>query len=259
MRLGHRRGRASRNVSTFHASSIRKSGQFFVGIGSCDVRLSLVGLGNEFPERIIGCLAYAVRIRGTLCRPVVHLQGKILKNEAGIRFRGNQALNGGLRRLAGRTLQIAELHDRYGSVLWALGWTGNALLQGPSRRLKWFRSEWNYVTHHRVLTISSNVKPADLLALGSRQNHIHLCQSRHRSRLDTGNLPTHVRLVSECLLHERIHRGFRWKIHGWASRLLRCLRSRGSLRCHDSASEKECKNQVDRTSHWFPFNNHVLG
>src|SRR5579872_7231187 len=174
MRLGHRRGRASRNVSTFHASSIRKSGQFFVGIGSRDVRLSLVGLGNEFPERIIGCLAYAVRIRRSLCRPVVHFQRKILKNEAGIWFRGNQALNGGLRRLAGRTLQIAELNDRYGSVLGALGRTANALLQSPSRRLKWFRSERNYGTHQRVLTVSSDVKAADLLALGSCQNDIHL-------------------------------------------------------------------------------------
>ena len=97
------------DVDAFHARAIRQRRQLLVGVFGRDVGLSFVGLGDEFPERFVRCPPYAVSVSRALSRPVVHLKRKVLKDEARIGFCRDQSLDYRLRRLACRTLQIAEL------------------------------------------------------------------------------------------------------------------------------------------------------
>src|SRR6266478_2196513 len=117
MRLGCGSGSASCNVRTLHARAIGESGQLLVGVCGRDVGLSLIRLRNKLPECVVRGLRNAVSVSGSLGGPVVHLEGKVLKDKARVGFGSDEPLDSGLRGLAGGTLQIAELDNRNRSIL----------------------------------------------------------------------------------------------------------------------------------------------
>ena len=149
--LGLWLGGAGRDVGALDSRSVGDRGEFLVGVLGGDVGLRLVGLGDEFPESIVGSAAHAVGISRALCRPIVHLEGKILEHEAGIRLRRHQSFDSGLRRFAGGTLQVAELDDRNRRVLGTALGAGDSLVQQLFRRIKRPGAERNDVADQSVL------------------------------------------------------------------------------------------------------------
>src|SRR5580692_5221381 len=208
MRLGYGSAGASRNVSAFHARAAGQRSQFFVGILRRDVGLSLVGLGNELPKCLVRRLRNAISVSGSLRCPVVHLQGETLEDKTLVRFRRNQSLDGGLRRFAGRALQIAELDNRDRRILWPARRSSHSLLQCFPRWIERLGAEGNNIADHGVVAVRRHVEPAELLALWGGDNDVDLSQTGHWRRCYAGDLPTQLRLIAEGLLHEGVDRGF---------------------------------------------------
>src|ERR1022692_2579837 len=104
MRLSYGSAGTSRNVRALHTRAVGQGGQLFVGVFGRDVGLSLVGLGDELPERIVRRLRDAVGVGGPFRRPVVHFEGKVLEDETRIGLGRDESLDRRLGGLAGRTL-----------------------------------------------------------------------------------------------------------------------------------------------------------
>ena len=162
MSLGLGSGGAGGDVGALHAGAIGDGGQLFVGIFGGDVGLSFVSLGDELPERIVRRAAHAVGVSRAFRRPVVHLQGKILKDEAGVGLSGNQRFDRRLRRFAGRTLQIAEFDDGDGASFGPRDRTGDSLLQRLLRRIERLGAERNNVADQGMLAVGSDEEAAEL-------------------------------------------------------------------------------------------------
>src|SRR5229473_7921781 len=147
MSFGYRSRSARRDVRALHPRALGQRSQLLVGILGGDLGLSLVGFGNELPECIVRGLRNAVGVSGALCRPIVHLQGKVLKDKARVRFRSNETLDCRLCGLARRTLQVAELDDRDWCILRPARRSGNTFLQRLLRWIERLGSEWNDVAN----------------------------------------------------------------------------------------------------------------
>ena len=162
----------------------------------------------NFQKASLDACADAVGIGGAFCRPVVHLERKILEDEARDWFGRDQPFDGRLRGFAGRTLQIAELDNGDRCVFRTARRAGHSLLQHLLHGIEGFGSERNNVADHSVFAVSCNEEPAGLLALGAGKNHVDLGEAGHRRGFNAGDFPTQPRLISESLLQERIHGGF---------------------------------------------------
>ena len=76
VRLGHGSARACGNVRALYTRAVGQRGQLFIGIFGRDVGLSLIGLGNEFPECSVRGLPNAVGVSGAFSAQLCISSGK---------------------------------------------------------------------------------------------------------------------------------------------------------------------------------------
>src|SRR5579884_3136092 len=107
----------------------------------------------------------------------------------------------GLRFLAVRTFEIAELHDLDRSARASLHCTLRFRSELVPHRAKWISSKRNDLTNERVLQIASDVKCRPLLRRFPERNH-DLSDAGHFRRSHALDLPLNHWVVAKHVMHE---------------------------------------------------------
>src|SRR5215813_1678071 len=106
-------GIARCDLAPLGAYAVSKGSQLLISVGLGNIRLSIVGGVDEFPECIMVGAADAVGIRRGLSRPIMGRQGKLLKHKTRVGLLTQQLVNRGLCLFAMWTLQVTKFHDGY--------------------------------------------------------------------------------------------------------------------------------------------------